>query len=150
MTEGDAVGDTGFRYTEHTADAGFVAWAPTLGGALEQAAKALLGLVCDPVTVKPTEDFPIDVSAEDEEELLYAFLAELLFMQDSHGVLLGGVEVRSVQRTATGLRLRGRTLGEPYDPGRHVLVGGVKAPTYHKLAVRHRPGVVEVQAVVDV
>jgi len=143
------VENRGFRFLEHTADAEFLAWAPTMEGAFEQAAQALISIVCDTDTVRRLKEFTIDVKAENEEELLFAFLAEILFIQDSQGILSGAVELGPIEKISGNLRLRGSVLGEPYDSSRHVLLGSVKAPTYHNLAVRRRRGVVETRVLVD-
>jgi SHS2 domain-containing protein len=147
---GEPVEEEGFRYEEHTADAGFRAWAPTLSGAFEQAALALSALVCDTATVQHAVVQPLEVTAENEEELLFAFLAELLFIHDSQGILLGKIEVTSLDKEDDIFRLKGTVNGEPYDRKRHVLLGGIKAPTYHNLAIHRKNDGVEVSVFVDV
>jgi len=142
----------GFRYVEHTADAEFRAWATTLNDAFEQAALAMVSLVCDPATVRRDGEHVFTVEAENEEELLFAFLAEVLYIQDSKGIMVGAVDVQSMERLEGepgGMRLRGSVRGEPYDSERHEQLGGVKAPTYHGLSVRHRQGTVDIRVIVD-
>ena len=141
--------ETGFRYLEHVADAVFLAWAPTLTGAFEQAALAMINLVCDPATVRDVSEYPLEVGAENEGDLLFAFLAEILFIQDSQGILIGTVRITSMESGEGELMLKATVHGEPYDETRHVLLGGVKAPTYHELAVNHLQGSVEIRVLVD-
>ena len=141
--------ESGFSYIDHTADAEFRAWAPTLTGAFEQAALAMLSLVCDMSKVRHAHEHAIEVKANNEEELLFSFLAELVFIQDSKGMLLGEVFVNSVEDDGDGLVLRGKASGEPYDEERHTMLGGVKAPTYHNLTVNHHDDTVEVHVLVD-
>lgn len=125
-------GSAGFELTEHTADVGIHAWAPSEAGVFEQSALALCSLLCDPATVEPRHAVGLEAEAPMHDLLLVAWLNELLyrFEADSlvfHSFAIGVLGART---------LSGSAFGEPLDPARHAAHAGVKAVTYHGLALR--------------
>jgi SHS2 domain-containing protein len=136
----------GFEAFEHTADVGLRVWGGGLVELFEQAAAGFIDLMVDPSTVRPAERRSIEVEAEETEELLVAWLAEILFAFDAEGFAPHSAEV---ERLEPG-RLRGAIRGEPLDPARHELRQAVKAVTYHDLQVRRTDQGYEVRVVFDV
>ncbi len=116
---------------EHTADIGLRARAADLDGLFTEAARAFFSVVVENYDdVRPTDEFAISVTADNLEDLLYDWLAELLYLFDTAHVLLARFEVavRNGSLTAT-------LGGEPIDTDRHRLDREVKAITYHELKV---------------
>lgn len=134
----------GFELLEHTADVGIRAFGPDLAEAFTQAALALAELMGVRVP-GPGERRLVRVEGEDEEDLLVAFLNELLYLHETELAGFGRIDVREVSDRALEawvelVPLRG--------PGSGV---AVKAATYHQVAVERRPdGTVEVRVYVDV
>ncbi|MCC6224336.1 MAG: archease [Thermoleophilia bacterium] len=131
---------------EHQADVGLVVHAPDGASLFVEAGLALLSLLCDPDAVRERASYDIAVSAPDEEELLVAWLNELLFLFEGRGVVWRRIELRTWSPTA----LRATLHGEPVDPGRHAIAGGVKAATYHGLAVVSDPSGWQARVILDV
>ncbi len=121
------------REIEHTADAGFEVEAPTLAGLFERAGLALLGLMADLTTVEAREHTRLEIQGDGVTDLLRDFLSALLVRVEVEGFLARELDVADVDEH----RVAARAAGERIDPARHHLYGGVKAVTYHQLAV-HR------------
>src|SRR5438067_13451896 len=70
--------EAAFKILEHPADIGFQAWGRTQAELFENAALALFSLSCELPTVQESESRTVEVSASALDDLLYAWLAELL------------------------------------------------------------------------
>jgi SHS2 domain-containing protein len=134
-----------FGYFEHTADVGIVARGATLAEAFTQAGFALANLLVANDTVRPLVWRDVALDGEDLEDLLVAWLNELIFLFDSEGFLPTRFDFSRIGPKG----LEARLWGEPFDPQRHSLRTGVKAATYHQVAVELGDDVV-VRAIVDV
>ena len=135
-----------YELLEHTADAGVVAHGGTLAEAFVGAAEGMYALMVDLDTVREREQRSIEVSSQDREGVLVAWLLELLFLTETEGLLFRRFEVEMLSGTA----LRGRAHGEPIDPDRHALGVAVKAVTYHLLEVAEEDGGYRVRAIFDI
>lgn len=133
----------GHELLEHTADLGIRAWGPSLEAAVEQ---ALLGLV-DVMGVgasRSTAKRVVRASGHDDPSRLVALLNEVVFVAETEDVRIAHARVR---------RDDGDLVGEldvvlAAAPAEGI---GVKAVTYHQLAVEERPdGSAEVRVFVDV
>lgn len=120
----------GFRTVEHTADIGIEAWGAAVDEVYEAAALGMTSLMADAERIEPRVSRDISVSAGDLEELMFAWLNELLFIIDADGLLLCEFEV-----TVEDTNLEAVVRGEPIDPDKHGLKIGIKAATYHDLTV---------------
>jgi SHS2 domain-containing protein len=122
---------SGFRPMSHTADAAFKLWGETVADIFVQGAQALYGLMTDRRRLQARQVMEIEVEALDQEALLVDWLNQLLYLYDTKSFLAREVEILEISTT----RLRARLLGEELDPLRHILKTGVKAATYHHLAI---------------
>ena len=122
----------GFRPVAHTADTGFHLWGPTLADIFIQGGLALTGLMTDRRRLHPHQVLTVTLQAPDQETLLVAWLNHLLYLFDTQGFLPRTIDVLELSPTA----LTARLAGEAMDPARHTLKTGVKAATYHGLAIR--------------
>ena len=87
-------------------------------------------LVANPESVRPVEEISFELKGQRRDDLLFDWLAELLFTFETRRVLLAtfAVTVGDDGLTATAR-------GEPIDLERHQLDTEVKAITYHGLKV---------------
>ena len=116
---------------EHTADIGLRARAADLNTLFAEAARAFFSvLVENYADVRAADEFSISVEADARDDLLYDWLAELLYLYDTQHVLLAEFDV-SVGEGHVKATVR----GEPVDFDRHRLDMDVKAITYHELKV---------------
>ncbi len=120
------------RLVDHTADVAIETEAPTAGEALAEAALALSELLAgrDPHELTPDREMAVRVEAPDLEALAVAFLAELVWLQQSEDLvwLGGGVVVAQEGATWTAT---GHGNGLLHEPARHGRGIEVKAVTYH-------------------
>lgn len=120
-----------FRLIEHTADIGLEAYGSNLAEAFANAGYGLFSIITDLRKVRQVETHNIEVSADDVEGLLFAWLNHLIYVFDVNTLLLKKFEISGM----TDNRLKAVCSGEKYDPSRHELKIGVKAATYHTLTV---------------
>ncbi|WP_449244303.1 archease [Desulfobacca acetoxidans] len=123
---------SGFRSIAHTADVGFKLYGETLADIFVQGAHALYGMMVDRRRLRALESRMVAVDAPDREALLIAWLNHLLYLFDTTGFLGKQIDILDLSDVNLGARMQ----GEKLDPERHDLKTGVKAATYHKLAVR--------------
>ena len=115
-----------FEVIEHTADVGIAAYGSDLKEAFANAAYALFSLMVDLKQVGDTLYREVEITAENQEDLLVAWLNELIYL----------FSVDELTET----RLKSRCYGQAIDLLRHKIKVGVKAATYHMLKVEKDNG----------
>jgi SHS2 domain-containing protein len=134
-----------FEVIDHTADIGVVAYGADLGQAFNNAARALFSLVTELGDVAEVLYRDVELAASDEEDLLVAWLNELIYIFDTENILFKRFEV-----TVLDNRLKARVYGEKVDSSRHRLKTGVKAATYHMLSVSKDESGCSVRVIFDI
>ncbi len=134
-----------WEHFEHEADIGVRGFGETREEAFVQAALAMVAVVSDPATVRPTERVDIECESADEELLLAEWLNRIVYEMSSRNMLFGRFSLR-----LEGLRLHGSAWGEPVDRPRHQPAVEIKGATYTALRVAHQGGEWVAQTVVDV
>ena len=134
-----------FEVIDHTADIGIIAYGADLKEAFANAAYALFSLMIDLEGVVDSLCHQLEVSAPDQEELLVAWLNELIYLFEVEKVLFNRFEISQFSET----RLRANCYGEKIDLERHKIKMAVKAATYHMLKFDEGDGV-RLQVLFDV
>jgi SHS2 domain-containing protein len=124
--------NAGYELVDHTADIGVRAWGPTREEVFELAAQGMFSLICDPMTIATTRSVVVEADASQPDLLLAAWLNELLYRFEATSVVFETFEVTELTDTT----VRARVSGEPLDPARHAICGGVKAATLHQLSLQ--------------
>ncbi|MGD9497222.1 MAG: archease [Armatimonadota bacterium] len=139
------MGTAGHESVEHTADLAIRAWAPDLRGLVEQAARAMVGLL---LTRQPTPERTVVVEGEGPtpEELLVDCLREILLLVELEALVPVEVEVLEV----TGERARCRVGVVPLSAVRPWRAHEIKAVTYHGLEIERTQRGLQVQVVFDI
>jgi len=106
------------------------AYGKTLEECFANAGYAIFDQTVDLSGVVPAENFEIEASGNDPEEQLYAFLSELLFLEDCDGMVLRELEVRFDNK-----RVVCKGKGEILDRKKHRVRSEIKAVTYHMMSV---------------
>jgi len=120
-----------YELFDHTADLGLRMRAESLDELFADAGRALFSvIVANFDAVQPVQELALKIEGSRRDDLLFDWLAELLYTFDARRVLLSDFQV-SVNEN--GLEATAR--GEPFDPDRHELDMEVKAITYHGLKV---------------
>jgi SHS2 domain-containing protein len=135
-----------FETFDHTADIGVVARGATLAEAFANAARAMFSLMVDLDRVEQREERRVEVEADDQEGLLVAWLAELLYLSEVDNLVFSRFEVDEI----TDTHLAARAFGEALDLERHNPKLMIKAVTRHMLQVAQQDGVFQVRVILDV
>ncbi len=139
-----------FRFLEHTADAYIEAYGDTLEEAFENAAFATIEVMTDADKVEPKIEDDVEMEAHDEYALLYNWIEELLIRFETTENLYSRFKISSIEETPSGLRLKAKIWGEPFDPEKHPQKVGVKAITYHRMEIVKKPGKTTVKFILDI
>jgi SHS2 domain-containing protein len=129
-----------FQLIEHTADTGLVAQGSSLAEAFASAAYGLFSIMAELSRVREVESRSVVVSAEDDEELLFNWLNQLVYIFDVEHLLFKRFDITEFGEHG----LKATCWGEKYDPSRHHLKLGVKSATYHMLKVDRERNLVQV------
>jgi SHS2 domain-containing protein len=120
-----------YREIEHTADLGIEVTADTLPALFASAGEALYALIVDPATIDSRDEISIEASGDDPEDLLHAWLRELLALFNVQGFVGRRCKVADISDS----RVQGRVSGEKLDLKRHAFRTEIKGVTYHDFEV---------------
>lgn len=129
-----------FEYLEHLSDAGIKFYGDTPEEIFENAALGMFSLVSDIDSVKPEKKVDIDLVSESSnlEDMLVLWLEKLLYHFEVDEMLFSGFKVISLKKYGESYKLAASILGEKVDYRRHEIKIGIKAPTYHQLAIKNK------------
>jgi SHS2 domain-containing protein len=131
---------------EHTADLGLRVKAADLPTLFAEAGRGLTSIiVANLEEVRPVRAVNIALPSAPLDELLFDWLAEILYAFESERLLLTEFKA-SIDNT--GLKAVAR--GEPVDESRHRLEHEIKAITYHGLKVEQTPDGFLAEVIVDI
>ena len=125
-----------YRFLEDVAiaDSAFQAEAESLEDLFRTCAMALFDVMADTSTIQPKSKEDVELAGDDLDELLFDWLAELIYLKDSKSMLFGRFEIKIEQ--ADGFKLTASAWGESADQKKHKVRVDVKAVTYHLLEVK--------------
>jgi SHS2 domain-containing protein len=135
-----------FREIEHTADLGIEAEGENPAELFTAAAEGLYALIADPAEIEPRQTISVSAVGDGWEELLQAWLSELLAEFNLRGFIGKQCAITRIERNAVAARLE----GEPLDLKRHRFHTEIKAVTYHDLRVWQDEGVWRARVIFDV
>ena len=133
----------GYTILEHEADVGIESYGRDLAELFTNTARALFSLITDLVTVESTETRSVTI--DNGDELLVAFLNELLYLWDTERFIPGTYSLM-----VEGGKLEAEMTGEILDPDKHHVHKEVKAATYHKFSIRHKGDRLEATIYLDI
>ena len=127
--------NAGFKIVEELPSADFIfdAFGESLEELFVNCARACFFAMTDIETVDRPDSRDISVAGETVEDLLFAFIAELIYLKDTENIFLSRFEI---EIAPDGKTLKGVVRGEAIDYNKHVIKTDVKAATYHDLHVR--------------
>ncbi len=136
MSQPDTGHNRGFRPLNHTADKSIEAWAPTLPDLFCAAAEGMFSGSADCSAITPDQEWSIQVQAASLDDLLHAWLSELLWISERDAAALCRFEIEDLQGADNGgWRARGCARGGPIPTDAPHTGAPVKAVTYHGLRV---------------
>jgi SHS2 domain-containing protein len=136
----------GYELIEHTADIGIRVWANDIKGLFEEAARGLFDIITDIKTVTARIERSVTVRGSGWEEVMVAWLTELLYLHEVKDLLFCDFSVAEVDRVI----IRGVARGEHFNEKRHTIKTVVKAVTYHQLQIREQDGHLHAQIIFDI
>ena len=135
-----------YRFMQHTADVKFQAFGQTLEEAFSHAALAVASLMWDQEKIEAKATLTVEVVGKDLKQLLVNFLEEILYLFETRGFLLGGVEGLTIRKNKGDFSLRASFIGDE-NSSRYEMHGDVKAITYNEMAINEKaPFMVQVVA----
>lgn len=135
-----------WQHFSHGADIGVGGCGPTRDAAFEQAAIALVSVICDISDVAAGQRVDVQCSAPNDDFLFVEWLNALIYEMATRGMLFGRFIVR-----IEGHDLNATAWGEPVDLVRHSPAVEVKGATLTELRVaQDSDGQWTAQCIVDV
>ncbi len=135
-----------YTFLDHPADVGFVARGEHLSDLFESAAAAVLDYGWELDSVREREQVDIRARAATLEDLLFSWLAELVYLADAEHWVFKRVSVIHLEPPHVSApegkalwEIRGRGHGERFDKARHHARTYIKAVTYHQLEINESP-----------
>lgn len=144
-----------YDYFDVTADIGFYAYGKSIEEAYENAGLAMFNVITDISKVKKEESREFEIVSEDLVSLLYDYLEELLFLQDTEFLFFSDFKVNiekivdSESSNLENYKLTCFACGEEIDWNVHSPKSEVKAITFHKMCVKEDNGVFKLRAILD-
>ncbi len=135
----------GFEFLDHTADVKLHVWGASLEELFHQALHGFYQLLGQIETTDDVQPTTVDIEAPDETDLLHDWLAELLYVFDSHGRQITDVEFVEMNRQ----RVTASGAARKIDFQRSRFDAGVKAVTYHGLEVQFHDGRFDATVILD-
>jgi SHS2 domain-containing protein len=147
INEGEVSMETPFyEWIDHTADVGFRVTGETLDELFQRAGAAFTDLMVDLSDVNPVEERSLRLEGDSLDELLVAWLSELLYLFETEGLLFSDFRVT----VGPGVSLTATMRGERPAPERHRWKLAVKAVTYHQAEVAPINGGWRAQVILDI
>lgn len=120
-----------FREIEHTADLAVEITATSFSALLAASGEALFTLIADLENIDMREEIAVSASGVGPEEVLHAWLCELLARFNIDGFVGKNCAIDQI----TNDRVDGRVRGEKLDLTRHRFHTEIKGVTYHDFRV---------------
>jgi SHS2 domain-containing protein len=136
----------GYKLLDHTGDIGIMVWADDVKGLFAEAARALFDIITDRKKVAARLKREVSVQGAGREELMVAWLNELLYIHEVKDLLFTDFAVSEI----TPGSLKGVARGEKFREGHHHIKTAVKAVTYHLLEVKEKDGRWQAQIIIDI
>ncbi len=135
-----------YHQIEHTADLGVEIAAADLPQLFASAGEALYALIADPAKIETRENINISATGDTPEDLLHAWLCELLALFNIQGFVGKHCEINQISDG----QVQGRVSGERLDLKRHDFHTEIKGVTYHDFKVWQEAGAWHARIIFDV
>ena len=120
-----------YEIIDHTADLGIRAYGKTLPELFENVAFGMLETLADLDSIDEKRKLEINAQGDTLEDLLVAFLGELLFQHEVEELLFKRAEILQFNEN----NLSAIAYGEEKNPQKHIIYTEIKNVTYHQLKV---------------
>ena len=135
-----------FEIVDHTADIGIKAYGGTLKELFENTALGMFNIIADLEGIKPSTEIKVEAEAIDKEELLIAWLEELLYNFYTKNIIFSEFDIHQLTEKRLTAKVKGRFIGE----NKNRLKAEIKAATRHGLRIDKKGEKYEVEIIFDV
>ena len=125
-----------FKFLEHISDVYIEVQANNLSEAFEEAGKAVFATMTNLKEIKTSVKHEIKLEAEDNEALLFDWLAELIYIFDTKNLVFSKFKIKKLESTNEKVELNAELWGEEFDPQKHESKTEIKAPTYSLMEIK--------------
>lgn len=125
-----------YTIKEHTADLCVEFYGNSQNDLFQSTGSALFDILYEAQHISLKVEFAVTAEGFDTEDLLIAWLRELLYIGEVNNILLCEFIIDELSET----KLKARVRGEPYNPEKHSIRREIKAATYHDLKITEEDG----------
>jgi SHS2 domain-containing protein len=138
-----------YKFLENVAiaDAAFQAEGDSLEELFQTCAQATFEVMADTRAIAPQYREEVELTGDSLEELLFDWLAELIYLKDVKSMLFARFDI-DIEKDEV-YRLSASIWGEPADQKKHRVRVDVKAVTYHLLEVKKADGKWTAKVILD-
>jgi SHS2 domain-containing protein len=133
-----------FEEREHTADILMHVWACSIANLFEECGHALMAIMYNG-DARPDCTYSFTITGTDNEQLLQAFLSEMLCLTETENVVLSDIRVHISEGSLTA-----DLKGEVFDRSRHAGGTEVKGISFSGLSITQQNGEYELDVLFDV
>lgn len=124
-----------YEILDHTADAKFQAVGDTLEEVFEESVRAFADIAGGE---GGNTRHSFEVKSESLEALLFDFLDELIYLQDTRDSVISHAESIEIEEKKPGYKLKAEIWTNPITAGSNAL--DIKGPTYSEMSIGHEQG----------
>ena len=135
-----------FEQFPHTADIGMRVFGKDLKELFENAALSMFDIIADLEGLKASITQDIELTAADYEELLVAWLDELLYNFYTKSIIFSRFEVTEL----SDKKIKAKAYGRPVGENRNRLKSEIKSATYSDLKIKKTDEGYQVEIIFDV
>lgn len=135
-----------YKFIDHTADIAIVLDGDSLNDLFETAFYAFKEIVINTNDSNVSDDYLLDLCADNYEELLISFLSELNYL-----ILVKKCIIKSIDSLQINeYNLTCNILFDNFNPRKHIIKEEIKAVTYHQFMLEHTEGSYKAKIVFDI
>lgn len=135
-----------YEILDVTADIGIVAYGEDKKTLFENAALGMFSLIVDPEKIKTKEKVEVKVESKNLEDLLVAWLNEILFIFETKEFIMKECRIIEINEK----HLIAEIKGEHYNSEIHPRNVHIKAATYHDLEIKKYNSGLKAKVIFDV
>ena len=135
-----------YEFFDHTADIGMTAFGRDLKELFANSAEGMFEILGRASFFKPKEKKEIQVTSNNQEDLLHKWLAELLFVFEKDKIFFVEFDIKSL----SDKQITALVKGESYLGKEAQIKTEIKAVTYHQFKVKKVNGRFEARVIFDI
>ena len=121
-----------FEFFDTTADIGLKVFGYNFLDILENAGLGVFSLIAELSHVQRVISKEIEVTGEYEEEILFSWLSDLIYIFDTEGLLFCDFKGKEI----SPFKFIFTVTGDKYSDKKHSLLTSIKGVTYHNLEIK--------------